>query len=130
MRKAETKIQQAIQKWVESIGGIAVKVHGNAFQRKGDPDLRGSIPIFHRDYQGLPCSYHIMFQIETKTEAGKLSVIQKYRLKEWRKHGYLACSAVSVDDLQEKIKAFIWADNPDLIAITFTEKGIRCERHY
>lgn len=104
-QKEETKLQKKIQSFVVKNGGTAVKVHGNAFQRKGDPDLRGAFPVEIIDKEEEPFYRWVHFQIEAKVGDEQPTPIQLLRLAEWRELGYAAGIASSVEDFL----TIIWA---------------------
>ena len=63
-----------------------LKIHGNQYQEAGTPDL-------HITYRGYS------FWIELKTDAGRVSAIQRQRLKEWGDAGACARVCRSVDEV-------------------------------
>lgn len=87
--KDETLIVRACIAYIKSLGGDAWHVHGSALQRKGEPDLDG----------WLPDGRHL--KIEVKTEYGKVSEIQKYRLDIYKKAGYTTGIVKSVEELKD-----------------------------
>jgi len=42
--KAETRIVQAMLKYIHKAGGEGYHVHGSSLQRAGEPDIDGSFP--------------------------------------------------------------------------------------
>jgi Holliday junction resolvase len=66
-------------------GAKAIKIHMTGFMERGTPDIIGS-------YRGRA------FLIETKNETGKLSKIQRVRLKQWKASGAIAVSCRSVGE--------------------------------
>lgn len=82
----ETSLQRKIQEWVSHSGGNSLKLHGNAFQRKGEPDLIGSLPG------------PIPFAVETKVGDNTPSKIQLYRLSRWAEQGWITGVVYSLDE--------------------------------
>lgn len=90
--KPETVIVDAIQAWVETHHGNVLKLNGNAFQRKGEPDLIGGIPVL---YKGTPLYVH--FAVEAKIPGEKPEKLQLVRLERWRKVGFWTTWVTSLD---------------------------------
>lgn len=97
MVKAETRITQAILAWLVANGGDGYHVHGNAFQRSGEPDIDGHI-YDKRDRRWL----HL--KLEVKTPEGSPSDLQIVRLKAYHQVGYIAGIVTSVAD----VEALLW----------------------
>lgn len=91
----ETKIVQTILKHIKGVGGDGHHVHGSLFQRAGEPDIDASYPKTGGGWHHL--------KIEVKTETGRATRLQLYRLKEYAERGYVAGIVRSVDDLKELI---------------------------
>lgn len=70
----------------------AIKIHGSAFQEKGNPDIIGS-------------SHGRSVVVEVKNEEGQLSKIQVGRLTEWWRSGAVCCAARSADEI---VRAFLY----------------------
>jgi len=83
----ETKITEAIHKYLDSVDAWYFKVWGNAFQMSGVPDTVGC-------YRGR------FVALETKTAEGRLRGNQKKRIRDIRKAGGVAEVVRSVEDVQ------------------------------
>ncbi len=106
-RQPEGKIVDKIVAWVNNHDGLAVKVHGNEFQRKGDPDLRGSVRWAGLRDDGTPILMYVHFQVEVKLPGEEPSALQHYRIEEWRRQNYAAGWVTSLDEFKELIKAYV-----------------------
>lgn len=90
---AEDEIQQRIQKYLRSLGGKVIKIHGSRYQEAGTPDLLGSL-------KGR------CLAIEVKRPGdGVVSTIQNVRLRQWRAAGAIAFVAYSVEDVEKVLRA-------------------------
>ncbi len=88
MSKRESGIQSAIVRAAVAQWSTAIYIrvtHGTAYAVAGDPDVYG-------------CLNGWFFGIEVKNEAGRLTAIQRYRLKEIRAAGGRATGVSDVDD--------------------------------
>lgn len=92
-QKPETKIVDAIQAWVEEHDGNVLKLNGNAFQRKGEPDLLGGVPVSYGWQTWL-----IHFAVEAKLPGEEPPPLQVYRLKQWDKVGFYTGVVTSLDE--------------------------------
>jgi hypothetical protein len=82
----ESSLVERILKTLNSIPKCkAIKRHGSAYGRRGEPDITGSF-----------CGLH--FELEVKVPGGKLTKLQELRLKEWEKSGAIVSVVYSVDD--------------------------------
>ena len=72
--QSEKSVVKAIMSWLDGYQGNFYKVHGNAHQRSGEPDITGAIL-----YKGV----WIHFKLEVKREGGKPSPLQIVRLRRW-----------------------------------------------
>lgn len=72
--KTETRLHTRIIAALEARGGHAIKLHGNQFQRIGEPDI-----LYVEDG-------HAHF-FEVKTTTGRLDPIQAHRLRQWADAG-------------------------------------------
>lgn len=100
MTKPETRIQNAIQDYVNDNGGNCFKLHGNHMQRRGEPDIVGSLPFTKNS------GWFIHFYAEVKVPGEEEEELQAERLENWAKQGY-ACSVVSsLDDFKTFM---VWA---------------------
>ena len=83
----EAKIVEAIISEVYKRGGKTIKIHGNAFQESGTPDVIGIL-------EGK------MLAIECKIPGEEPTKIQKYRLTQWAKAGAITGVAHSLDEFK------------------------------
>lgn len=91
---AERGLQDATIRWLNAQRATIARVNGpGPAHVVGDPDVYG-------------CYDGIMFQIELKTETGKLSRAQRLRLEEWDKVGAKTMVARSL----EEVKDFWWRE--------------------
>lgn len=98
MKKAETLIVERIMRYLRRMWEFdGFHVHGNMMQRKGEPDLDGSI-LWGDEW------FHL--KIEVKTESGEPSQIQLIRLREYWRRGYLAGIVTSEDDIDRLVRAY------------------------
>jgi hypothetical protein len=96
--KPETRIVQLIKNYLKAAWqGDCYHVHGSMLQRKGEPDLDGSICI------GIKW---VHLKIEVKTPDGEPSELQKHRLREYGKRGYMTGVVTSVEDVERLIIAY------------------------
>lgn len=103
LKKPETKIVNKIQAFVKSVGGVCVKVHGSPYQRAGDPDLRGAVPIFFKN-GSWPVAEFVHFQVEVKLPGEEPDELQEERLRQWELYGYTVGVARSVDEFKVIIR--------------------------
>lgn len=85
MSQPEAKLSRDIQRAIKGRGAWCYKVWGNELTPAGIPDIVGT-------YRG------IFIGIETKMPQGKLSTMQKYRIRTIREHGGCVVVARSVGD--------------------------------
>ena len=102
-QKPETAIVDRIQEFIRQHHGEALKVHGSAMQRSGEPDLIGGFAVVGETskYAG------INFVYEVKLPNEKPRADQIYRLKRWARLGYAAGWGTSVDDFRSFLDAQI-----------------------
>jgi hypothetical protein len=93
MQKPETAITQAILKWLVAQGGDGYHVHGNAFQRSGEPDIDGQI------YDKRSRSW-LHLKLEVKTKEGKPTELQLLRLAHYHRCGYVAGIVTCIEDVE------------------------------
>lgn len=103
--KSETAIVRTLMKHIKSLGGDSYHVHGSQFQRTGEPDISGELPL----YMG----HKMHLKIEVKTATGKASPLQLYRLKSYRAYGYIAGVVTSVDEFDKLVKEHKRGIKPD-----------------
>lgn len=89
MGMSETELSRKCQKWVHDNNGHVLKIHGNAVQRIGEPDLIGAVWIKDIFYP---------FAIELKVGNNKPSENQLVRLKAWEKVGFCTGVAYSLEE--------------------------------
>jgi Holliday junction resolvase len=83
----ESEIQSKIIKYLESEGWLVVKIIQT--NKNGWPDLQA-----HK--------FGKTIFIEVKSETGKVSELQKYRLKKLQEQGFKTIIATSIKDLQNE----------------------------
>lgn len=85
----ERDIVKSILTWLNTRAHVkAIKLHGSIFTEAGTPDI-------------LVCwGGHCVF-LEAKTEHGKVSKIQSYRLQQWRNAGATCLVVRSLDEVKE-----------------------------
>jgi hypothetical protein len=97
--KPETMIVRAIIDYVKGqVGGDIHHVHGSTLQRGGEPDLDGAVS------DGIGGYAHI--KIEVKTAIGQVEARQIYRLKEYRRYGYLVGIVHSLTEFAALIQEY------------------------
>ena len=86
MQKPETRLlKKILASVVSEFPGFYFKVYGNAYQRKGLPDIIG-------------CYHGSFVAIEVKMPGGKLTELQADALDQIKKHGGIAIVATSPDE--------------------------------
>jgi len=80
-KKAESVYNEAIRKSLEDAGAKAIKLHGNEYMKKGNPDIVG-------------CWNGFFFAVETKLEGEEPDKKQAYELREWDKVDAICVTAV------------------------------------
>lgn len=93
---SETAIVREIIKQLKEGGGDGYHVHGNIFQRRGEPDVTGEYPAANGSYHHL--------KIEVKVPGGIATPLQLYRLKQYKKYGYVAGVVYSWEDVLTLIR--------------------------
>lgn len=84
-KQPESKLVDAGIKALRKRGAAAIKIHGSAYSRKGEPDVIGV-------YRGWP------FAIEAKQPGEEPSPMQWVRLSEWAQAGARVGIATCTDD--------------------------------
>lgn len=98
MIKPETLILRRIMNYLKIAHEFdGFHVHGSMLQRRGEPDLDGSIKI------GLNW---VHLKLEVKTETGEPTELQIHRLREYGKRGYMTGIVTSVEDVERLIIAY------------------------
>lgn len=100
-QKAETALQREIQRWVKSVGGKCIKVHGDEFTEEGTPDLVGVVPV---RFVARQVTVLVPFALETKTGTNQPTKIQTYRMGEWSNAGSASSKVVSLHQAQVAIE--------------------------
>lgn len=101
--KAETTIVQKVMGYLTRNHHFdGFHVHGSPMQRKGEPDIDGSILLFPDEIQER--WFHI--KVEVKTPVGKPTELQLIRLREYHKRGYLVGIVTSVQDMHALIDVY------------------------
>ena len=88
--QSEKSVVKAIMTWLSRYKGDFYKVHGNAHQRSGEPDITGSIL-----YKGI----WIHFKLEAKRRDGKPSPLQIVRLRRWHDADKAVGIVTSIEDV-------------------------------
>lgn len=83
----ESEIQSKIIKYLESVGWLVVKIIQT--NKNGWPDLQA-----HKNGTTI--------FIEVKSETGKVSELQKYRMKKLQEQGFKTIIATSIKDIQNE----------------------------
>lgn len=94
----EADLRRKIIRWVREQGGDAHSVHGSTVQRAGEPDIDGWLPS--------PRGF-IHLKIECKLDYNKPTPLQAYRVTQYKKAGYCAFTAYSLDDVKKEVER--WA---------------------
>ena len=89
---SEKALVHKIMQFLKQYEGDCYKVHGNAFQRKGEPDLTGSI---------LWNGKWLHFKLEVKLKGNKPTPIQLARLRKWAQCDKVAGVVHSVEEVKE-----------------------------
>ena len=88
----ESKLVAKIMKFLRTHEGDCYKVHGNMYQRAGEPDLTGSIK-----WDG----HWLHFKLEVKTKGNKPTPLQLHRLASWAKYDKVVGVVHSVAEVIE-----------------------------
>ena len=87
----ETKIQKAIQGYIQSLGGYEFKVHGDIFMRSGIPDI-------------ICCLKGRFVGIEAKDIGNEPSELQLAHGRKIEKAGGIFIVAYNVGDVERRLK--------------------------
>lgn len=88
----EKKVENSIKKYLDSLGAYYLKVHGSAYQPAGTPDI-------------LACINGHFVGIEVKRAVGgKVSALQKLKMKEINNAGGLAFAANDVEVVKRELR--------------------------
>lgn len=103
MQKAETVIVQKVMNYMTRYFQFdGFHVHGSIYQRKGEPDIDGSVFLC----AGEIYARWFYAKIEVKTPTGKPTELQLIRLREYHRRGYLVGIVTSVEDVQALIGVY------------------------
>lgn len=92
MAGEEKKVENKIKRYLDSLGSYYLKVHGSAYQPAGTPDI-------------LACVGGRFIGIEVKKPVGgRVSDLQKLKLKQIENAGGVGIIATSVSDVSERLK--------------------------
>lgn len=86
----ETRLQQKIQKYLQSLGAYEFKVHGSAYMKAGIPDL-------------VVCLEGRFIGIECKVKYNKPSALQLAHGRQIVKAGGIFIVAYSLEDVKEAL---------------------------
>lgn len=98
--KPEAKAVKKIMKWLLEQEGDGFKVHGNMYQRSGEPDLTGSIK-----WRGIWLHYKFEVKAPKGESSRKLDALQMHRLRIWHKCAKVVGVVRSVDDVRAILDA-------------------------
>lgn len=88
----EKKVENDIKKYLDHIGAYHVKIHGSAFMPAGTPDI-------------LACVKGVFVGIEVKKpKGGRVSELQKLKIKQIEQAGGIGIVANSVLVVQERLE--------------------------
>lgn len=116
----ESTVVDGIMTYLKSLPYVqAEKTHGNAFAKRGRPDITGAIAPTGR-----------RFEIEVKrSEHEKPTPLQEKRLRDWKRVGVITAVVHSVDEVRAIIDAAVreqealFNDTVDLCADMVTDNG-------
>ena len=92
MAGPEKKIENSIKRYLDTLNAYYIKIHGSAYMPAGTPDI-------------LSCINGRFVAIEVKREmGGRVSELQKLKLKQIEKTGGIGIIARSVSDVSERLK--------------------------
>lgn len=87
----EKRVENKIKKYLDSLNAYYLKVHGSAFQPSGTPDI-------------LACVNGRFVGIEVKKpKGGKISALQRHKIKHIQNAGGVAFVARSVNDVKQEL---------------------------
>lgn len=115
-KQKETILQRYMRKAVTNAfrDVFSFKVHGNAFQKKGLPDL-------HFTIAGLS------IWVETKVGKNELSGVQLTRIRELRKSGALAFASKNTEYTLKRIRRYLRRKNAEDYIIQIPEEGRKAD---
>lgn len=88
----EKKVETDIKKYLDHIGAYHVKIHGSAFMPAGTPDI-------------LACVKGVFVGIEVKKpKGGRVSELQKFKIKQIEQAGGICIVANDVLVVQERFE--------------------------
>lgn len=88
----EKKVENDIKKYLDHIGAYHVKIHGSAFMPAGTPDI-------------LACVKGVFVGIEVKKpKGGRVSELQKFKIKQIEQAGGIGIVANDVLVVQERLE--------------------------
>lgn len=91
---AEKKVENAIKRYLDSLGAYHVKIHGSAYMPAGTPDI-------------LACVNGKFVGIEVKRpKGGVVSKLQELKIKQIRNAGGVAFVATSVDEVKKELSRY------------------------
>ena len=91
--QSEKAIENQIKRYLDSIGAYHIKTHGNMFSKAGTPDI-------------LACINGTFVAIEVKRPVGRVSPLQKAKIKLIRQAGGVAFVAHSLEETKQNLKKF------------------------
>ncbi|MEI3596880.1 MULTISPECIES: VRR-NUC domain-containing protein [unclassified Oceanobacillus] len=90
---SEKRIENAIQRYLDSLGAYHIKNHGSIYSRAGTPDITA-------------CVNGKFVAIEVKQPGGVVSPLQAAHIELIRKSGGAAFVAYSLEEAKENLKEF------------------------
>lgn len=90
---SEKRIEQSIQRYLDSIGAYHIKNHGSIYSRAGTPDITACI---NGKFVG----------IEVKKPGGRVSPLQAAHIELIKQAGGVAFVAYSLEETKEYLKKF------------------------
>ena len=90
---SEKRIENAIQRYLDSLGAYHIKNHGSIYSRAGTPDITA-------------CIGGKFVAIEVKQPGGRVSALQAAHIELIKKAGGVAFVAYSLEEAKKNIEKF------------------------
>lgn len=101
-KKPETLLAEKVMAWIKRQAGDSFHVHGSMFQRAGEPDLCGEIPV--------PFGWmHLKWEL--KVPGGEPSKLQLITLDKYSKRGYSVGIVTNTSECKALLEEFIQCGN-------------------
>jgi len=88
---SEKRIENSIQRYLDSLGAYHIKNHGSVYSRAGTPDITA-------------CINGLFVAIEVKQPGGVVSPLQAAHIELIKKAGGTAFVAYSLDDVKHELR--------------------------